>query len=362
RLPQLLAVFPEVSLEPSIVAPASFADVTWTREDALVELVRGRLEGLGPVTARSLAVSMGLPTSDIDATLLKLEAEGFVLRGRFTPDIDETEWCARRLLARIHSYTLNRLRQEIEPVSSADFMRFLLSWQKVAPDQQVEGPQSLLALIEQLEGFEAPAAAWEGEIFPSRLLEYNPGWLDALCLSGEVVWARLTPGSSSKNSDKVRGSGPVRSTPIALLRRKDFALWNSAFPRPSVEDLTFSTTTQAVYDHLRARGASFFNDIVESSKLLRSQVEEALAELVAQGLVVSDSFTGLRALLTPSHRKTNAAARRKQRQPLYDMATAGRWSILERGSDGVIEPEAAEKIARIFLKRYGVVFKRLLER
>jgi ATP-dependent Lhr-like helicase len=129
-----------------------------------------------------------------------------------------------------------------------------------------------------------------------------------------------------------------------------------------VEDLTFTTTTQAVYDHLRARGASFFNDIVESSKLLRSQVEEALAELVAQGLVVSDSFTGLRALLTPSHRKTNAAARRKQRQPVYDMATAGRWSILERGSDGVIEPEAAEKIARIFLKRYGVVFKRLLER
>jgi len=177
-----------------------------------------------------------------------------------------------------------------------------------------------------------------------------------------VVWARLTPGSSFKNGDKVRGSGPVRSTPIALLRRKDFALWNSAFPRPSVEDLTFSTTTQAVYDHLRARGASFFNDIVESSKLLRSQVEEALAELVAQGLVVSDSFTGLRALLTPSHRKTNAAARRKQRQPVYDMATAGRWSILERGSDGVIEPEAAEKIARIFLKRYGVVFKRLLER
>jgi ATP-dependent Lhr-like helicase len=257
---------------------------------------------------------------------------------------------------------LNRLRQEIEPVSSADFIRFLLSWQKVAPDQQVEGPLSLLALIEQLEGFEAPAAAWEGEILPSRLLEYNPGWLDALCLSGEVVWARLTPGSSSKNGDKVRGSGPVRSTPIALLRRKDFALWNSAFPRPSVEDLTFTTTTQAVYDHLRARGASFFNDIVESSKLLRSQVEEALAELVAQGLVVSDSFTGLRALLTPSHRKTNAAARRKQRQPVYDMATAGRWSILERGSDGVIEPEAAEKIARIFLKRYGVVFKRLLER
>jgi ATP-dependent Lhr-like helicase len=362
RLPQLLSVYPDATLVPAIAAPASLAQTIWTREDALVELIRGRLEALGPVTAKSLATAAGLTTNDVDAALLKLEAEGFVLRGRFTPGIEETEWCARRLLARIHSYTLNRLRQEIEPVSSADFMRFLLSWQKVAPDQQMEGPQSLLALIEQLEGFEAPAAAWEGEIFPSRLLEYNPGWLDALCLSGEVVWGRLTPGSSPKNGDKIRGSGPVRSTPIALLRRKDFALWNSAFPRPSVEDLTFSTTTQAVYDHLRSRGASFFNDIVESSKLLRSQVEEALAELVAQGLVVADSFTGLRALLTPSHRKTNAAARRKQRQPVYDMATAGRWSILERGSDGVVEPEAAEKIARIFLKRYGVVFKRLLER
>ena len=244
----------------------------------------------------------------------------------------------------------------------------------------MEGPQSLLALIEQLEGFEAPAAAWEGEIFPARLLEYNPAWLDALCLSGEVVWARLTPATPSKNGqEKARGSGPVRSTPIALLRRKDFALWNAAFPSPVVEELTFSTTTEVVYEYLKTRGASFFNDIVDGAKLLRSQVEESLAELVAQGLVVSDSFTGLRALLMPSHRKTHAAARRKQRQPVYDMATAGRWSILQRGSNSadvasatpsrnmassspVIDPESAEKIARILLKRYGVVFKRLLER
>jgi ATP-dependent Lhr-like helicase len=400
----LLVVFPDAVLEPAIAAPVSFADAVWSREDALVELVRGRLEGLGPITARSLAVSAGLTTSDVDGALLKLEAEGFVLRGRFTPGSEETEWCARRLLARIHSYTLNRLRQEIEPVSSSDFMRFLLSWQKVAPDQQMEGPQSLLALIEQLEGFEAPAAAWEGEIFPSRLLEYNPAWLDALCLSGELVWARLTPAASKNGGERSRGSGPVRSTPIALLRRQDFAIWNSAFPRPVVEELTFATTTEAVYEYLRGRGASFFNDIVNGTDLLRSQVEESLAELVAQGLVVADSFTGLRALLTPSHRKTNAAARRKQRQPVYDMATAGRWSILERGYGTVgvppatvrrslaenngataperqsfspleggraagrvaasapIDPESAEKVARIFLKRYGVVFKRLLER
>ena len=172
------------------------------------------------------------------------------------------------------------------------------------------------------------------------------------------MWARLTPAATAKNgAEKTRGSGPVRSTPIALLRRKDFALWNSAFPRPLVEDISFSTTTQVVYDYLKTRGASFFNDTVEGTKLLRSQVEESLAELVAQGLVVSDSFTGLRALLTPSHRKTNAAARRKHRQPVYEMATAGRWSILERNSDGQ-SIRNQRKDARILLKRYGVVFKR----
>jgi ATP-dependent Lhr-like helicase len=398
RLPQLQAVFPSAILQPLIAAPVSLSETTWSFDDALVELLRGRLEGLGPVTARGLAASAGLAVSDVDRALLKLEAEGFVLRGRFSPGTEETEWCARRLLARIHSYTLNRLRQEIEPVSSADFIRFLLSWQKVAPDHQMEGPQSLLALIEQLEGFEAPAAAWEGEIFPSRLVEYDPAWLDALCLSGEVVWARLTPGAPSKNGPEKSRSGPVRSTPIALLKRKDFSVWNSVFPSPVVEEMTFSTVTQEVNDYLKARGASFFSDIVEGTKLLRSQVEESLADLVASGLVVSDSFTGLRALLTPSHRKTQAAARRKRREAVYEMSSAGRWSILQRNTEildvssartvlepranrgpqagrppGVVvatgsnmgiapAPEVMEKVARILLKRYGVVFKRLLER
>ena len=141
----------------------------------------------------------GLNKLEIETALLKLESEGFVIRGRFTPGSTETEWSARRLLARIHSYTLNRLRQEIEPVSSADFIRFLLAWQKVAPDHQMEGPDSVSAIIDQLEGFEAPAAAWEGELLPSRLVEYDPAWLDALCLSGEVVWARLTPLVRSAN-------------------------------------------------------------------------------------------------------------------------------------------------------------------
>lgn len=383
RLPHWQAVFPEASLHPSITAPESFTQTSWSREDALVEIFRGRLEGLGPVTAESLAQSAGLPVRDLEAALLKLEVEGFVIRGRFTGDATDTEWCARRLLARIHSYTLNRLRQEIEPVSSADFLRFLLTWQKVAPDHQVEGPESLRAVLEQLEGFEAPAAAWEGELLPSRLVEYDPVWLDALCLSGEIMWARLTPPALPRNGvEKSRGSGPVRTTPIALVRRKNLAVWNSVFPRPSFEEIKFSTTTQTVYDYLALRGASFFHDIVEGTKLLRSQVEEALAEMVAYGLITSDSFTGLRALLTPSNRKTRAAARHKHRQPVYDMASAGRWSILNRAGDSQIAPvlrggtpmasfarnvpaisaETKEAVARILLQRYGVVFKRLLER
>jgi len=376
RLPQIQSVFSSATLEPPITAPESVARTTWTSEDALVEIIRGRLEGLGPATVDQLVSQSGLNKLEIETALLKLEAEGFVIRGRFTPGVTETEWCARRLLARIHSYTLNRLRQEIEPVSSADFIRFLLVWQKLAPDHQMEGPESVRAIIEQLEGFEAPAAAWEGELLPSRLVEYDPAWLDALCLSGEVVWARLTPpvrSPSDGNADRPRGAGPVRNTPIALLKRKNFALWSSVFPLLSATaENEFSTTTQVVYEYLKHRGASFFTDIVESTKLLRSQVEESLAELVANGVVVSDSFTGLRALLTPGSRKTQAAARRKHRQPVYEMASAGRWSIIHRengngsttnrNNQNPIDQEKAEEIAWTLLRRYGVVFKRLLER
>ncbi|MCA1577839.1 MAG: DEAD/DEAH box helicase [Acidobacteria bacterium] len=376
RLPQLQSVFPSATLAPPITSPESVARTSWNFDDALVEIIRGRLEGLGPITVNQLISQSGLDKLAIETALLKLEAEGFVIRGRFTPDTTETQWCARRLLARIHSYTLNRLRQEIEPVSSADFIRFLLAWQKVAPDHQMEGPESVRAIIEQLEGFEAPAAAWEGELLPSRLVEYDPAWLDALCLSGEVVWARLTPpvrAASENGSDRPRGAGPVRNTPIALLRRKNFGLWSSVFPSLAVTaENEFSTTTQVVYDYLQTRGASFFSDIVENTKLLRSQVEESLAELVATGVVVSDSFTGLRALLTPGSRKTQAAARRKHRQPVYEMASAGRWSIVHRengnastanrNSQTPIDQEKIEEIAWTLLKRYGVVFKRLLER
>jgi ATP-dependent Lhr-like helicase len=371
RLSQLHAIYPSASLEPLISAPETFARVEWNFDDALVEVLRGRLEGVGPTTVEALAASLGLSNHEIESGLLKLEAEGFVIRGQFTPGGTETEWCSRRLLARIHRYTLNRLRQEIEPVSTADFMRYLLAWQKVAPEHQLEGPESVRAVIEQLEGFEAPAGAWETELLPARVSEYDPAWLDALCLSGEVVWARLTPpatstraASNGTGNDRERGAAPVRNTPITLMLRKNFAIWNSVFPKATQNEGEFSAPTRDVRDFLASRGASFFTDIVEGTRLLGAQVEISLGELVANGLVVSDSFTGLRSLLTPSNRKTRAAASRKRRQPVYEMSSAGRWSLLERGIQSGVQDDsdAAEEIARILLKRYGVVFKRLLER
>jgi ATP-dependent Lhr-like helicase len=363
RLPQFNAIFPSATTDPLISAPDALAGVAWTDEAALVEILRGRLEGLGPTTTAALGESLGLPNYSIEAALLRLEGEGFVMRGRFTPGVDGTEWCARRLLARIHSYTLNRLRQEIEPVASADFVRFLFAWQKLAPEHQVEGPESLAALISQFEGFEAAAAAWEGEIFPSRMIDYDPVWLDSLCLSGQVMWARLTTPRSGP--ERLKSSGPVRTTPIALLNRKSLSLWAPLFPQTDPGQINLTSAAESVYEYLSKRGASFFTDLMDGVSLLESQLEDALGELVACGLVTADSFTGLRALLTPSNKRTNSAMKRKQ--AVYGMANAGRWSLLARESKPVngrssYDREMVEKIAWILLRRYGVVFKRLLER
>src|SRR5262249_2717326 len=418
RLPHLLAVYPDAMLEPEIKAPTKEipkASQIGELDEGLVEILRGRLEAIGPVTAESLAETMALPVYAIESALMSLESEGFVMRGRFTPgapsgalrvsaangsergsrtglvdgtslatargaDSGQTEWCVRRLLARIHRCTLNRLRKEIEPVSPADFMRFLLTWQRVAPGDRGEGPESLSAIVDQLEGFEAAAGAWEGEILPARLAAYEPEWLDSLCLSGRVVWTRL---SSQKGVAKGVGSGPVRSTPIALLNRKNFAAWDMAFPQPKApkenNDLEsrLSSSAQLVYDHLLSHGASFFADFVENTGLLKTQVEEALAELVAGGLITADSFTGLRALLTHSNKRPSSHnAKRKAPAALFGMENAGRWSRLQRrgqsldgagylasGRAGVgslsitngaaARAELVERIARVLLRRYG---------
>src|SRR5438067_6012463 len=258
RVPMLEAVFPGVGCEPALVPPERERVKSWTREDAVRELVRGRLEAVGPTTASQLGGALGVPLPDGGFALGALEHEGFALRGRFTPGITELEWCERRLLARVHRYTLDRLRKEIEPVTAADFMRFLLRWQRVAPDARAEGPEGLAAVLELLDGFELPAAAWETDVLPARLGEYDPLWLDGLCLSGEIAWGRLTATRNAEGGTRNRKSGPIRTTPVALFRRERGAIWRSLSTPPDTADGALSHTAGAVLGVRDERGASFF--------------------------------------------------------------------------------------------------------
>ncbi|HEX6265518.1 MAG TPA: ATP-dependent DNA helicase, partial [Burkholderiales bacterium] len=287
--------------------------------DEPIELLASRLEVLGPVEEKE------------NAQLLALEGQGRILRGRFTPHASELEWCDRRLLARIHRYTLNRLRAEIEPVTAADFMRFLLHWQHVAAEDQVKGAEGLAAVVEQLEGFELAAAGWEQDVLPARVSDYGAEQIDRLCLSGRVAWGRLTPGSRA----------PLRSSPIALLLREHAGHWGME-KEPVLE---FSSEAKALREVLAKKGASFFDELVRATGLLPAFVERGLAELAGAGVATADSFAGLRALLAPPEKRRGL------------VETAGRWSLLssEKADD-------VEQIARTLLKRYGVVFRTLLQR
>jgi ATP-dependent Lhr-like helicase len=295
------------------------------------------------------------------------------MRGRFTPGAVGEEWCERRLLARVHGYTVKRLRAEIEPVAARDFLRFLLSWQRVAPHARMEGPEAIDTVVGQLEGFEAPAGAWEAEILPARLAGYEPAWLDDRCLAGQVAWTRLRPRAGRPGNGRANGGdgrpAPVRTTPITLVARRRAALWASL--SGETDAVHPGARAQAVADHIRQHGASFFDEIVEGTGLLRSQVEEALAELVALGIVSSDSFGGLRALLVPSgERKPVFGGRRRRRTAKFGMEAAGRWALVRRPrpatpasfADKAFAQDAVEHVARTLLTRYGVVFWRLLER
>ena len=364
RLPQFQALWPGARLDPVIAAPEAYAGRDWSRDDALIEILRGRLEGQGPVTEDALAAPLGFETRDLAAGLAALQTEGFALRGRFMPGATEDEWCERRLLARIHRYTIKRLRAEIEPVAARDFLRFLLRWQRVDADARMAGPDAVAAIVGQLEGFEAAAGAWESEILAARIAEYEPAWLDDQCLAGRIAWARLKPRNGRPNGGE-RRAAPVRTTPITLLPRRHAPLWASLAPISGAAQP--SGRAQTVADCIREHGASFFDELVDGTGLLRPQVEEALAELVALGLVNSDSFGGLRALLVPSDRRKPAAgARRRRRTVTFGMEDSGRWALARRPRPAQAGPrgdaEAVEHVARILLRRYGVVFWRLLER
>src|SRR6516162_8542825 len=360
RLSQFRAVWPESTLQPEIVPPPDHR-AAWSRDQALVEILRGRLEGLGPVTQTALAAPLALEPEAAAAALVTLESAGTILRGRFVAGINDEQWCDRRLLARIHHTTIRRLRSEIEPVAARDFLRFLFAWQHVGEDTRLEGPHALSTALAVLEGFEAPAGAWETEILPARLEGYEPAWLDTYCIAGRAMWARLTPPVNGKG--RARTATPVRSTPIALLDRRRLPLWISHVPQTSTTSP--SPRAQLLLDCLYAQGALFFDELAEASHMLRPQVEEALGELVALGLVTSDSFAGLRGLLVPSNqRRPIAGAKRRGRILRFDIQSGGRWALIRRALpvDDQGRAAAIEHVARALLQRYGVVFWRLLAR
>lgn len=357
RLAELMLLFEGAIVQPPIepLRRSNVSDVA----TALRELLRSRLDVLGPVTARTLVAPLACSEAQASSTLASLEQEGYVIQGHFIPGVDETQWCERALLARIHRRTLKRLRAEIAPVPPAAFMHFLFHWQGLL--DRPSGDAALVATIGQLEGCSLPAAAWEEVVLPSRIADFSPTSLDALCRAGRVTWMRLPSGLSMEG---MRRSSPVGVTPIALLPREASSLWRSLASALDPRDIELSSDARRAFEALEHEGALFVSDLAVAAGLLRTQLEAALGELVSWGLVTSDGFAGLRALMAPQHLRPSAHARRRRNRTVAAaIEDAGRWSRLRDAAriEGV-DSATVESIAATLLRRYGVVFRRLLER
>ncbi|HEY0396222.1 MAG TPA: DEAD/DEAH box helicase [Candidatus Elarobacter sp.] len=347
RLDLARLAYPDAALVPEIAAVPPSQPLPERREDAFAEILRGWLESSGPVTAAELAQRFAVETESVDAALLRLEVDGQVLRGRFRGSEDE-EWCNRRVLARIHRLTLGQLRREIEPVSTAEYVRFLYRWQHVTPASRLHGIDGTLQIIKQLEGYEIPAAAWEASILPARVARYKREYLDQLCYSGEIMWGRLSPHpalAQDEDAERKRRIRPTKLAPIALFKREDAEAL--IVTRDGEQNAALSSAAHDVLDAIRRRGAPFFADIVRGTKRLPSEVEEALWQLVAAGLVTADGFDALRSLIDAKRRLGEKGLRARPR------SSSGRWTLLTSETERI----AAEPFARRLLERWGVVFR-----
>jgi ATP-dependent Lhr-like helicase len=376
RVPAFRVIYPQASLESSV---PDLGETPASRNEAIQALITGWMSHAGPSTVEELAEALALPANDVEQVLLQVESSGAILRGKFRQG-DALEFCERRLLARIHRLTLGRLRREIEPVSEAQLMRWLLRWQHLSPGSQLSGERGLLEVLRQLQGFEIPANAWESQILSRRLRDYDPAVLDQLCLTGAIGWGRLSPHPATLEEAaplpdaaaagiphagvsrvgvpqvKKRRVIPTSVAPITFFAR-DESEW--MLPHPSHQrtgDLALSDAAREVLDFLRQRGASFFADIVRGTGKLKAEVETGLWELVAGGLVTADGFDNLRALIDP-RRRTGQGAGRNSR-PRH---AAGRWSLLFP-VEAANRPEAIDATCRMLLNRYGIVFRELLAR
>ncbi len=371
-------LFPEARFEQEL---ANVESSTPARDDALLTLVTGWMSHVGPITASQLSETLGISSSEILNALLRVEASGTVLRGNFSGTADraearaahehEIEWCERRLLARIHRLTVATLRKQIEPVTAAQFMQWLLRWQHVASGTQVSGERGTLEVLRQLQGFEIPANAWERQVLARRITDYDPKWLDQLCLTGAVGWGRLSPHPATLDySNANRGTEspvaaaprqrrviPTSVAPITFFVREDADWMTPRHPGAELaENNGLSHGAQGVLEFLRQRGASFFADIVRGTNHLKAEIETALWELVAAGLVTADGFDNLRSLIDPKRRAGQGSGRTMR--PRHN---AGRWALLH--ADDVVErPRAVEAACWMLLRRYGIVVRDALAR
>ena len=341
---------------------------TPSADDALLQMVTGWMGHLGPTSARELGEILGLPAAEIDKALLRLEATGAILRGKFTdhsqagaftpqiPEAPGVEWCERRLLARIHRLTLGTLRKQVEPVTAAQFMRWLLRWQHVAPGTQANGERGTLEVLQQLQGFEIPASAWERQVLARRIADYDPKVLDQLCLMGTVGWGRLSPHPATleDSAEGKRRVIPTSVAPITFYVREE-ADWLPAHTDHQ-DGRGLSHGARQVLEFLRQRGASFFADIVRGTGKLKAEIETALWELVAAGLVTADGFDNLRSLIDPKRRSGQGSGR--MARPRH---SAGRWALLYAGETAE-RSRQVEAACWMLLRRYGVVFRDLLAR
>ena len=376
RVAEARAVLGNFRVAPTVTSPDG-----GNRDDALQRTVQGWMEISGPITGEGLAARTGLAVESVMRALTALEVSGVVLQGRFSPGVGAdapVEWCERRLLSRIHRLTLGRLRREINPVSAADFIRFLLRWQHVQPGSQLHARDGIHQVIRQLQGMELPAPAWEQHVLPARVAAYDPAELEHLCLAGMVTWGRLRRDTGGPDDDpavaklwdaaplalrpangKARRTTPTRSAPLAFVIREDLPhfLDPGALDWRGLQGL--SAAARDVAEYLDSHGASFLADIARGTGHLTVRTERALWELVTRGQVTGDGIAGLRMLLTPElKRKEN---RRGRKGAAVQTMPVGRWSLWRMEDPGTPEA-AAETLARQLLQRYGVVFREVLAR
>jgi ATP-dependent Lhr-like helicase len=379
-------LFPDAVFHPDGPLPEALVAQEAPELEAVETLaLQGHLDCSGPVTVAQAARLIGVSDAAAEAALARLEGTGFALRGHFeTAEEGEgpLQFCARRLLTRIHRYTQDRLRSEIEAVTAQDFMRFLLRWQHVAPDTQREGSRGVLAVVEQLQGFELGAGSWEESLLPARVDGYRSRWLDELCLSGEVVWGRLSlkaPAPAADDAESSRpadrgGASPSRATPLSLLLRADLPWLLQAARGEQQPQEPGPGPARDVLDCLRSRGALFHRDLAGSVGRLPVEIEEGLWDLVARGLVTADGFGAVRSLLAARERWARRTARGRARRGLRrgvagdgHRGSEGRWGLFPSAGDAEA-PEApdretlAEAVAEQLLARWGVVFRDLLAR